>query len=75
MILLVLGWLTAYIVIGAVLLIALGIWWIIDAFLIPAMIAEQKEEVRRRLTDQALWMNQPAEQVKRTVISAHQENS
>ncbi|WFU09409.1 TM2 domain-containing protein [Rhizobium sp. CB3090] len=75
LILLVLGWLTAYIVIGAVLLIALGIWWIIDAFLIPAMIAEQKEEVRRRLTDQALWMNQPAEQVKRTVISAHQENS
>lgn len=47
--LLVIGWLTAAIVIGFGFLIALVIWWIVDAFLIPGMIEEQKSEVRRSL--------------------------
>ncbi|MDL2404962.1 hypothetical protein PY650_04665 [Rhizobium calliandrae] len=45
LILVVLGWLTA--VIGFVMLIALGIWWIVDAFL-SKMIADHDEELRRR---------------------------
>jgi len=56
LILFVLGWLTAFIFVGIVLLIALGIWWIIDAFLISGMVASQKEAVRQRLTMQALAM-------------------
>lgn len=42
LLLLVVGWLTLAIVVGGVLLIALCIWWIIDAFLIQGMISEQK---------------------------------
>ena len=60
LLLFVLGWLTTFIVIGIALLAALGIWWIVDAFLISAMIAEQKQEIRQRLTDEALWANQQA---------------
>ena len=56
LILFVLGWLTAFIFVGIVLLIVLGIWWIIDAFLISGMVASQKEAVRQRLTMQALAM-------------------
>jgi TM2 domain-containing membrane protein YozV len=74
LVLFVLGWLTTFLVIGFALLAALGIWWIVDAFLISAMIAEQKEDIRQRLT-QALLMNQHAEQAKRTVISAHEQNA
>ncbi|MBB4567423.1 TM2 domain-containing protein [Rhizobium leucaenae] len=75
LVLFVLGWLTTFLVIGFALLAALGIWWIVDAFLISAMIAEQKEDIRQRLTNQALLMNQHAEQAKRTVISAHEQNA
>ena len=49
LILFVLGWITMSVGVGVVLLIALGIWWIVDAFLIPGIIANQKEEVRGRL--------------------------
>jgi TM2 domain-containing membrane protein YozV len=75
LILFVLGWITMSVGVGVVLLIALGIWWIVDAFLIPGIIANQKEEVRGRLTEQTLLMNEPTEPVKRTVISAHGEKS
>ena len=75
LILCVVGWLTTFLIIGFALLTVLGIWWIVDAFLISAMISEQKEEIRQRLTDQALRTNQQAEQAKRTVISAHEQNA
>ncbi|MBB5575074.1 MULTISPECIES: TM2 domain-containing protein [Rhizobium] len=75
LILCVVGWLTTFLIIGFALLTVLGIWWIVDAFLISAMISEQKEEIRQRLTDQALRTNQQAEQAKRTVISAHGQNA
>jgi TM2 domain-containing membrane protein YozV len=41
LVLFVLGWLTVIIFIGVLLLAAVGIWLIVDAFLIPGMI-EQK---------------------------------
>lgn len=35
-------------------LIVIGlVWWAIDLFLIPGMIREKREEVRRRLEEQA----------------------
>ncbi|MBB3608192.1 TM2 domain-containing protein [Rhizobium sp. BK602] len=71
LILLVLGCLTAFVFVGVVLLAALSIWWVIDAFLIPGVIAEQKGIVRQRLTDDALYMNRQAEEPKRTVIPGH----
>jgi TM2 domain-containing membrane protein YozV len=71
LILLVLVCVTAFIVVGAVLLVALGIWWIVDAFLIPGIIDEQKGMVRQRLTDEAVYMNRQTEEPKRTVIPGH----
>ena len=71
LILFVLGCLTAFIVVGAVLLVGLCIWWIVDAFLIPGMIDEQKSAVRQRLTDEAVYMNRQTEEPKRTVIPGH----
>ncbi|MCH4541087.1 hypothetical protein DK867_06560 [Ochrobactrum sp. POC9] len=50
----VIGVITAAIVVGFFLLIAVGIWALVDAFLIPGMIQAQKEEVRRKLTLEAL---------------------
>ncbi len=69
--LLVVGWLTAAIVIGFGFLIALGIWWIVDAFLIPGMISEQKAQLRYQLSEHALLMNAPVDEPKRTVIPGH----
>ncbi len=42
----VLGGLTAWLLIGLPLLLAAGIWWVIDLFLIPGMV---REENQRRL--------------------------
>ncbi|WP_207632307.1 TM2 domain-containing protein [Occultella kanbiaonis] len=36
-----LGWLTVWILIGWFAFVALAIWWIIDAFMIPGIIREQ----------------------------------
>lgn len=33
------------------------IWLLVDAFLIPGMIQQQKDEVRRRLTSEAQFLN------------------
>jgi TM2 domain-containing membrane protein YozV len=71
LLLFVIGWLTFGIFVGVVLLIALGIWWIIDAFQISGMISEQKAQLRNQLTEEALLMSSPAEEPKRTVISGH----
>jgi TM2 domain-containing membrane protein YozV len=54
LILLVIGGITLVIGIGAILLIVVGIWALIDAFLIPGMVAQQKNVVRQRLTLQAV---------------------
>jgi TM2 domain-containing membrane protein YozV len=46
--------------VGAVLLIAVGIWALIDAFLIPGMVAQHKNKVRSDLLQQALIAGSPA---------------
>ena len=44
-----LGWLTAPILIGWPLLGVVGLWVVIDMFLIPGMIQDDKDEMRYRL--------------------------
>lgn len=44
-----LGWLTAPILIGWPLLALVWIWAVIDLFLIPAMVQDDKDDIRRRL--------------------------
>ncbi|MBN2741179.1 MAG: TM2 domain-containing protein [Rhodobacteraceae bacterium] len=48
----ILGWLTLVVYIGIALLIALGIWVLVDAFLIPSMASRSREEMRAQLTSQ-----------------------
>ena len=40
--------------VGAIMLIIVGIWVLVDAFLIPGMVTQQKQHVRSTLTQQAL---------------------
>ena len=56
-----LGWLTLFIGVGAFLLAIVGIWALIDAFLIPGMIQQQKESVRASLTNQAMRLSSTPE--------------
>ena len=51
------GWLTMFIIVGFLFLGIVGLWWLIDAFLIPGMIRADKEQIRRRLTADALAMS------------------
>jgi len=60
LVLLIIGLVTSVIGIGAILLIIVGIWALIDAFLIPGMVAKQKEDVRQQLTMQALTLGASA---------------
>jgi TM2 domain-containing membrane protein YozV len=46
----VLGWITVWIVIGAVPLAVVGIWWLIDAFLIPGMAQSHNMQLAGALT-------------------------
>lgn len=48
------GAVTLVVGVGLFLLLISGIWLIVDAFLIPGMIQKHKDEVRRRLTQDAL---------------------
>jgi len=50
----ILGGATAPFGIGFTLWAAVGIWWIVDAFLIPSIIQKQKDDLRRRLGMDAL---------------------
>lgn len=54
LILTVLGFLTAVVFVGFVFLLAVGIWWLVDAFLIPGWVDAQKSAVRASLTNTAL---------------------
>jgi TM2 domain-containing membrane protein YozV len=54
LILTIVGVLTLFIFVGATLLATVGIWWIVDAFLIPGMVDAQKTAVRASLTNSAL---------------------
>ncbi|WP_091950306.1 TM2 domain-containing protein [Phyllobacterium sp. YR620] len=55
------GIVTYLVVIGIFLLIFVGIWWLIDIFLIPGMISKQKGDIRARLTAEALARQSPIE--------------
>ena len=54
LLLLIVGVLTLAIVIGGGLLVILGIWALVDAFLIPGMVQQHKARVRNRLVTSAL---------------------
>ncbi len=49
LLLLILGILTTPILVGFALLLALGIWMLVDLFLIPGMVTEQRDALRRKL--------------------------
>ena len=44
------GWLTIWVGVGLVLLLPLGIWVLVDAFLIPSIAREQNMRLADRLT-------------------------
>jgi TM2 domain-containing membrane protein YozV len=48
------GWATIMVGVGAFLLIAVALWVLIDAFLIPGMIQRDRNRLRSELTSQAL---------------------
>jgi TM2 domain-containing membrane protein YozV len=50
----IIGWLTVVLVVGIFILIAVGIWLLVDAFLIPGMIRDKQDEIRRRLERAAI---------------------
>lgn len=49
LILWVLGWVTAVIGVGLILLLAVGIWAFVDLFLIPGMIKTDQQALRQKL--------------------------
>ncbi|MGR3634226.1 MAG: TM2 domain-containing protein [Limimaricola soesokkakensis] len=50
LLLFVLGWLTAIFIIGYLFLLSVGIWWLVDLFLIPGMVASDSAALRSRLS-------------------------
>lgn len=48
------GWATLVLGVGIFLLMVLGLWLIVDAFLIPGMIQAHKDKVRQQLTMSAM---------------------
>lgn len=48
------GVLLSFVGVGLVFLGIVGVWALVDAFLIPGMVAEQKNKVRNDLLQQAL---------------------
>ena len=45
----VLSWITVYIGIGFIGLVVIGIWWLLDAFLIPGITTRANQELATRL--------------------------
>jgi TM2 domain-containing membrane protein YozV len=54
------GWLTFVLFIGIALLAVLGVWVIVDIFLVAGMIQSQKDAMRQRLTQELLISGRPA---------------
>jgi len=50
----IIGFITAFIGVGLVLLLVVGIWALVDAFLIPGIVREDKEALRTKLQSEAL---------------------
>jgi TM2 domain-containing membrane protein YozV len=45
----VLSWLTVFIGIGVIGLTVIGVWWLVDAFLIPGIIVRANQDLANRL--------------------------
>lgn len=43
------GWATAIFIVGYLFLAIVGLWWIIDAFLIPGMIRKDNDMLRMKM--------------------------
>ena len=54
LLILIVGWLTTVFVVGFALLVALGIWWIVDAFLLSGMVSAYNNSLASRLSNNAL---------------------
>ena len=52
------GWATLVLAVGIALLVVLGVWVLIDIFLIPGMIQSHKDAMRQRLTQELLLSGQ-----------------
>jgi len=50
LVLTILGFLTAIFLVGYFILLGVGIWMLVDAFLIPGKISNQKNDLRQKLT-------------------------
>lgn len=50
LIMFILGWLTLALVVGAALLVIVGLWCLVDLFLIPGIIQQHKDGVRQKLS-------------------------
>ncbi|GHG10880.1 TM2 domain-containing protein [Paracoccus aerius] len=48
------GIVTAILAVGFILLFAVGIWTLVDIFLIPGLIRDEKDQMRQRLTVEAV---------------------
>lgn len=55
LIMFVLGWLTLVLGVGLLLLIAVGIWSLVDIFLIPGMVQQDKDAIRQRQVTTMLY--------------------
>lgn len=54
LILSIVGWATIAVGVGAIPLIIVGVWALVDAFLIPGMIKKHKDRIRTEMTSQAM---------------------
>jgi TM2 domain-containing membrane protein YozV len=58
----ILGWLTLALVVGGVFLLIVGIWVLVDLFLIPGMVTADKAALRERISkDLSIMSGTPAE--------------
>lgn len=57
LILFVIGWATVAFIVGLALLIPLGIWMLVDAFLIPGMISEDANNKRTAIANEISVMS------------------
>lgn len=59
------GWLTIWVGIGLVLLIPLGIWLVVDLFLISGMVQENNSELMKRLNATSTPVASPVDELSK----------
>jgi TM2 domain-containing membrane protein YozV len=50
LIMFILGWLTLAVMVGGLLLLIVGLWCLVDLFLIPGMVQQHKDSVRQKFS-------------------------